>query len=818
MKKIRNALFMFFILFSLIAFTGCSLRENQTPTEPEYTVTFINTNGNVITKITNYVGVELRSYQIPEVPEVVGKDGKWVDAEGNDADFTAINEDTIIFAYYELEKYVVTFYDELGVAYPDTADWSNKQVVEYGSAATAPVVVIEGYTTSWDVAYDNITGDLDVHLVKTINKYNVQYVNWDGSKLDEAVVEYNSNATTSVVPTKSANAEFTYTFAGWDADGDGVVDAEPHVVKGDMTITAVFTATVNKYEVVFENYDGSVVDTQEVEYGKVPTAPANPAKPATQQYTYTFAGWDVNGDGSVDALPVVHEKVVAKAVYTSTVNKYTVTFKAIDGSVLSTQDVEYGSAATAPAAPAVVGHTFDAWNTSFDNIVDDLEVIAVYKINNYQYTFYDEDGTTIISQGTTNYQGPITVPANPTKPSTVQYDYVFAGWDKPVPSAMPAEDLTFVATYTPVLREYTVTFYAEDGVTVLQSSDVTYGTNAAQPTAPAKTGHSFAGWLVNGATTPVSVITVEGVVEAVASYSINTYVVVGRVPLEGLGAQDSAYIEKEITRGYYGQTGINIEEAIANISWDREGYNLVGWKLSDGTDIALSELHNFTIPAENTFLYPQYEIKTFEVKFFDWDGTQIGTTQVVNWGEDAVAPANPTRSETVEYTYTFLFWSHSYEDVKADVNTTAVYASTKQQYTVTFLDDLGNVIGTSTVDYGTAATEPASMKETYIGKTWTWDGSFDNVVADITVKATFVAKVYKITIYIGEMYYTFERLYGEVFNVVDEVPLGSGSTIKLTGNLVVKEASGALTQTTYVGQYVVEDVDSVSFNAEYVVK
>ncbi len=816
MKKFRNALFMFFVLFSLIAFTGCSMRENQEPTEPEYTVTFINTNGNVITKITNYVGVELRSYQIPQVPDVIGKDGKWVDAEGNDADFTGINEDTVIYAYYELEKYVVTFYDDLGVAYADTESWSNNQVVEYGSAATAPTVEIEGYTLSWDVEFDNITSDLDVHLVKTINSYNVQYVDWDGTELSSSSVEFNSAATAPATPIKPADVQYTYTFAGWDVDGDGVVDAEPHVVKGDMVIKAVYTATVNKYAVVFENYDGTVVDTQNVEYGSQPTAPTAPTKPADVQYTYTFAGWDVDGDGVADELPVVKGDVTISAIYSSTVNKYTVKFLAKDGSVIESQEVEYGSAATAPAAPAVEGHTFAQWSADFSNISGALDVQAQYTVNQYTYKFFDEDGTTLLKEAKVDYASAIVAPAAPTKASSVQYHYTFAGWDQTVPATMPAKDVSFKATYSLTVREYAVTFYQEDGSTVISTSNVTYGSNAVLPTAPDKIGHSFAGWLVNGNATPTLVITVQGEVKAVANYSINTYTIIGRVPLSGLGGEGSAYIEKEIASGYYGQTGVDIEQAIASLSWDREGYNLVSWKASDGTDIALSELNNFTIPAENTILYPIYEIKTFEVKFFDWDGTQIGTTQVVNWGEDAVAPADPSRAETVEFKYTFLFWSANFENVKSDVESTAVYDKVTKQYTVTFQDDLGNVIGTSTVDYGTAAVEPASMKETYVGKTWTWDGSFDSVTEDITVKATFVDKIYKITVYIGEMYYTFDRKYGEVLNVIDEVPLGGN--IQLTGNLTVKESSSALSQETYVGQYVVEDVDTVSFYAEYILK
>ena len=89
----------------------------------------------------------------------------------------------------------------------------------------------------------------------------------------------------------------------------------------------------------------------------------------------------------------------------------------------------------------------------------------------------------------------------------------------------------------------------------------------------------------------------------------------------------------------------------------------------------------------------------------------LGSDSIILDLEDAVAPANPTRTETVEYTYTFLFWNNSYENVKSNVDVTAVYASTKQQYTVTFLDDLGNVL--AEINNETTVTEEGNVVITF---------------------------------------------------------------------------------------------------------
>lgn len=89
----------------------------------------------------------------------------------------------------------------------------------------------------------------------------------------------------------------------------------------------------------------------------------------------------------------------------------------------------------------------------------------------------------------------------PTKESTVQYNYKHSGWsltdggsaDSTALSSV-TEDRTVYAAFNPELRSYTITYYDADGVTVLKTEQAAYGSTLNAYT-PAKSGHSFNGWI-----------------------------------------------------------------------------------------------------------------------------------------------------------------------------------------------------------------------------------------------------------------------------------------------------------------------------------
>ncbi|MBE6608119.1 MAG: hypothetical protein E7633_06165 [Ruminococcaceae bacterium] len=69
----------------------------------------------------------------------------------------------------------------------------------------------------------------------------------------------------------------------------------------------------------------------------------------------------------------------------------------------------------------------------------------------YSVTFYDEDGTTVISSGKYFTGDTVTLPEEPKKPNDETYKYKFTGWTPAVAETVTNTDLKYTATYTPEL-------------------------------------------------------------------------------------------------------------------------------------------------------------------------------------------------------------------------------------------------------------------------------------------------------------------------------------------------------------------------------
>lgn len=88
----------------------------------------------------------------------------------------------------------------------------------------------------------------------------------------------------------------------------------------------------------------------------------------------------------------------------------------------------------------------------------------------------------------------------PTKESTVQYNYTFSGGWATTPgggidsNALKAvnEDRTVYANFISAVRYYTITFYDDDGTTVLNTLSIPYGSTPVYT--PDKESFSFIGW------------------------------------------------------------------------------------------------------------------------------------------------------------------------------------------------------------------------------------------------------------------------------------------------------------------------------------
>ena len=204
----------------------------------------------------------------------------------------------------------------------------------------------------------------------------------------------------------------------------------------------------------------------------------------------TFNGKVTNKNDISDPPEETPAKISGGTFNGEVIGAYTVTFQSEGGSEVASQ-IRANTPADRPADPTKEGYTFIGWYNgesewNFETpVTADLTLMAKWQVNQYTITFKPENGgqDIVIKQ---DYGTAITAPANPTKTG-----YTFAGWDKTIPTTMPAEDMTITAQWQ--VNQYTITFKPENGgqdIVIKQD----YGTAITAPANPTKTGYTFAGW------------------------------------------------------------------------------------------------------------------------------------------------------------------------------------------------------------------------------------------------------------------------------------------------------------------------------------
>ena len=692
----------------------------------QHTVSFNSTGGSQVASQTVPDGGKATK---PADPTRTGYvfDGWYYYKQGNqkiDWNFdNQVKGDIKLYARW-IEQHTVTF-DSKGGSSVDS------QTVPDGGKVTKPTdptktgYVFDGWYYShcgqqidWNFSTNTVNEDITLCARWTeLNK--VTFDSEGGTPVSPQFIADGGKVTKPTDPTKAG-----YVFDGWYyKQGFQKIDWDfsTNTVTDNITLYARW---IEQHTVTFDSKGGSSVDSQTVPDGGKVTKPANPSKEG-----YVFDCWlfkiskNTYQPWNFDQYPVKGDITL----YARWIEVHTVAFDSQGGSPVDSQTVSHGGKVIKPANPTKTGYTFvgwydnhcgQVWRFGLDKVDKNLTLIAKWEANDYivKYNINGGDGG-VTADSSHTYD----IESNLTANGYYKAGHTFAGWatsaegssaeytdGESVKNLTDADGATVHLYAVWAIKQFDVTFYEQDGTTVIDQQKVNWNAAAQMVDAPSITGFAFDKWILKGYddTESTSLVHVKEKIDAVASYIKNGYTVTF-LDYNGTVLGTDGVL--------YGEAAEAPEKTPA-----REGYTFTGW------DKAFDNVtSNLTVTA-------QYAINTYTVKFVDFDGREL-SVQKVNWGAAAAAPASPTFTG-----FTFARWDKAFDKVTSDLTVTAQYAINK--YTVKFVDFDGKELSVQTVNWNSAAIAPASPTRT--GYTFTgWDKAFASITSDLTVTAQYKQNV-----------------------------------------------------------------------------
>ena len=723
-----------------------------------YTVTFVDSEGKVLSEETFEYGTEISEAYIPEGY----KADAWTLDNGVAAEFPfTLTENVTLTAADDANLYKVTFLVD-GEVYEEYQ-------IESGSSVVVPdedPADKTGYTFAmWSPDPNGQVVDEEDLVFEAIfvkGEYVLSFDTDGGTPVDAITAVYGENIADKL-PGENATTKEGYTFAGWDTKLPETMPGENTVVK------ALWTA--NAYSVKFVNgLTGAEIETVTGEFGATVIAPALP-----EEAGYTFA-WDVTPPATIPAKNEKGEVMANGGVMTvtavPTAADVTITFNTNGGT--PAEMAQIGGKAHADITPAITeptppaGMYFAGWDDGKGNVVEtpvkfpaeSLTLTAVYKNNSYTAT-YDPDGgvfadnTTANKTFTVEYGAEVPAPAAPTKKN-----FVFKGWS-PVVTTMPAKDTTFTAQWEPIGPvDYTITVYAVNPATgdYLDAIVSNYKAEAGTKLQILEKGSVVpegvtAIWYEDLYTSSTNVpdvanagnvLSVEIDSDAdnalVAYFKLATYSAAFDAnggAFTNAPADDARYDGNQfVAEGTYG------EAVELPVEPEKEGYDFVGWK-----DGETGFVYTDTVPAfaGDVDYSAEWEIKTYDITFTvtDEEGNVVfEETVTFEHGEDVVAP-----EYTPEDGYKFDGWDIP-AGTKAEDSDDYSNAADLIEYDVKYVAITGVPAGAAipeattktikdTFDVGTA-TVPAG---------YTFNGWFINSASGAKADATYTMTAAPVTFY-----------------------------------------------------------------------
>lgn len=215
-------------------------------------------------------------------------------------------------------------------------------------------------------------------------------------------------------------------------------------------------------------------------------------------------------------------------------------------------------------------------------------------------------------------------------------------------------------------------------------------------------------------------------------------------------------------------------------------------------------------------------VPSYTVTFEGDDGT-ILCTQAVRQGSNAKDPvaagdiSTPTKAPTTDYTYTFIGWSPSLENVTTDRTVTAAFNQTVRTYTVTYYNGLQVLEAHQVEAHDSCSYEGADLVDPD-GKIWLgFDREATNVVSDMDINAVFLTPVLPSSVPAGSydyLYsddandtsaYTFAEFCGVIKNNRCKDYFSIGDKIKITASSTVFSDTMFVLQLEHFNHYKMAD-------------
>ena len=597
-------------------------------------------------------------------------------------------------------------------------------------------------------------------------------------------------------------------FSGWYTDKNytNKYNFEKGVTK-DLILYGKTKEAIKKYTVTYID-EGQIVKKEELEEGSIISAPE------VTKEGHTFIGW-YEKENKYDVYEPITRDLILESKYE--INKYKITFKNYDGSVLEENETKYKE------KPVYKGETpkrekdeeysyiFDGWDKELEEATKEEEYTAVYKKEKNKYTVtYINEGIEYHKE-TLEYGSVITNVQDPIKEG-----YTFTGWytkdnQKINHPITVTKNITLYSKYE--INVYTVSFY-HNNEKYVEDQKVNYGENAIKPsTDPTKEDYNFSGWVIKGTNNKYDFnqkVTKDIELESsfikkttyTVTFKIGNEVILTENVIEGHKVTskeapnkkgylfDKWYSDEALTKennfdekimsnktiyGKYNEnkhtvTYINegttyyTEEVLdsftakgPSVNPEKEGYTFKYF--SKDKKVAFD--YNIEI-TEDITLYAVYEINTYKVVFKNYDGSVL-QEETLDYGSTPVYKKDvPTREKTEEYTYEFKSWDKEITNVTSNQEYIATYKETKNQYKIIFTNYDGSVLQEETLDYGSEVTYKGSTPTREKTKEYTytftgWDKEITKVLKNETYIAVYKEEKNKYTV----TFMDEERIYGK---------------------------------------------------------